>query len=241
MVENRGVGGIVVASEDLAGHDHPKGGAEGHQGADLHRRGLGAEQPGVVDVEGVLGVAGRVPGGHVDEGEVVAVVLHLGTAQGQVPELGEDPADLPGHSRDRVEVAAPQRRGRPGQVEGLGGDRDLPLLPLKLGATGLHVLLEPAAHLVDREAVLALGVGVGDGADPAPHQGQLAIAAPEEPSPRPVEGSQVACGAHRLQSAPQDLVQVVGDHAVSQRLSPLVARAAVRRRRARPWPPQPDG
>ena len=94
--------GVCVASRSsvrntLPGRDDVDRRLLLEHGADLHRRGLGAQhEPGVdrVEEEGVLHLAGRVVGAEVEGVEVEPLALELGT-------LG----DLPAHPDERVDEA----------------------------------------------------------------------------------------------------------------------------------------
>ena len=57
--------------------DDPNGGLALFHGADLHRAGLSAQQSVFGDIEGVLGVPGRVVFGDVQRFKVVVVQLHF--------------------------------------------------------------------------------------------------------------------------------------------------------------------
>src|ERR1700741_4762065 len=104
----------------------------------------------------------------IDEREVVTVVLHLRAADDDVAELGEDPPDLGCREAHRVEPAAPQRRGRSGQVERL-------LATLVEARQLLTALIDRIAdapdELVDRLPELAPRLRVGDTPDAAQQRG----------------------------------------------------------------------
>ena len=106
LVKHRHVGGVVVAAIRLAGNDHPLRRAADEHAADLHRRGVGAKQPRIIDVERVLRIASRVSGRLVDQREVVAVVLDLRALDALEAELAEDPPHLAGGERHRAQAAA---------------------------------------------------------------------------------------------------------------------------------------
>ena len=73
------MGRVVVPAVDLAGADDAQGSAVLQHGPHLDGRGVGAQQRAVREVERVLHVAGRVPGGHVQAVEVVVLLLLLRT------------------------------------------------------------------------------------------------------------------------------------------------------------------
>ena len=122
--------------------------------ADLHRRGVRAQQPAVRDEQGVLRVARRMVVGEVEQREVVAVVLDLRSLGDAVAEPAEDRDDLvrhPGHRMQRAgeRTAAGQRhvdarRPAPGL---LGRGRELRLAPLEGDADALLEGVQQLARL----------------------------------------------------------------------------------------------
>ena len=108
------------------------GGSLSSIAADLHRRGVGAQEDVArsgrrsaahrrsrrgrigpsdgIDVEGVLEHPRRVAGRVVERREVVVVVLDLGTLDDPVAEADEDVLDLAPRPGQRVQVAEPDRR-----------------------------------------------------------------------------------------------------------------------------------
>ena len=116
LVEDRGVRRVeVVGAEHLAGADDVDRRLALEHGADLHRRGLGAQhQAGVgrVDEEGVLHLPGRVVLAEVERVEVEPLGLDLGA-------LG----DLPAHADEGVDEPLGrqlQRVARAGRAAGTG-------------------------------------------------------------------------------------------------------------------------
>ena len=118
LLEHRRVGDVVVAAEHLARAD------DAHLGrvrvlehvADLRGGGVGAQQQAARarEVEGVLHVARRVVGRHVERLEAVVVVLDLGAVEDLVAHRHEDVLELLAHGGERM-PAAPARARRPGQ------------------------------------------------------------------------------------------------------------------------------
>ena len=84
--------------------------------AHLHRRGVGAQQHVLGEVEGVLREPRRVLGRVVERGEVVVLVLDLGALDDREAEPDADVLHAPPDLRDQVQVADRQRAGRPGRV-----------------------------------------------------------------------------------------------------------------------------
>ena len=103
--------------------------------------------PHVGHVEGVLGVPRGVVLGHVQEGEVVAVVLHLGPLHHGEAEADEDPLHLPPELRHRVQQAPLVAPPGEGDVDPLRLQlplpRPLPQRPLALGERRFEGPLDP--------------------------------------------------------------------------------------------------
>ena len=213
LVEHRHVGGVVVAAKRFAGNDHPLRRAANEHAADLHRRGVGPEQPRIVDVEGVLRVAGRVSGRLVDQGEVVAVVFDLGPVDGLEAELAEDPPHLPGGERHRAEAAAAQWRRRAGEIERLGLEAPSPMRALDGPLALVEGIADALDELVDHLTHLAASVRVGDLARGRAETSQLAVAPSEVPGPHRVEGGEVRRGGDCLEGFRRHAVEV-GGHAL---------------------------
>src|SRR5680860_348516 len=106
LVEHRAVGGVGVAPVDLARDDHEDRRRLRLHRADLHRRGVGAQQQlGVrLDVEGVLEHPRRVSRRMVERGEVVVVVLDLRPLDHPVAEADHHVLDLPRGAGDQVQI-----------------------------------------------------------------------------------------------------------------------------------------
>ncbi len=103
LLEHRRVRQVeIVAAIHLARHDDPHRRLVGFHVADLHRRGVRAQQRGRTSfalhcarqIERVLHVARRVFGRHVERFEVVIVVFDFGSLEHLVPETREDRFDL---------------------------------------------------------------------------------------------------------------------------------------------------
>ena len=183
--------------------------------ADLHRRGVGAEEDVAragghgqrltvgadegrigaerrrIDVEGVLEHPRRVAGRIVEGREVVVVVLDLGTLRDPVAEADEDVLDLAPRPRQRMEVAEPdRRRARQRHVDPLRGEAVVELGPLVTLAGLLEQRLELGADLVaglaDRPALLGRQLP-----DAAQDRRQLGLPA-EEADPGLLDRSRVA-------------------------------------------------
>src|SRR5919109_3381008 len=128
LVEHRHVGGVGGVGAVAAARDHHVHRRRaGQHGADLHRRGVGAQhQVGVLapvaagDVEAVLHGPGRVVAGDVEGLEVVPVGLDLGALGDAVAQADEDVDDLVGGAGDRVDGAAGWHAAGEGDVQALG-------------------------------------------------------------------------------------------------------------------------
>ena len=96
-------------------------------GADLHRRGVGAQEHLLavgprLQEEGVVHLARRMAEREIERGEIVVVGLDVRPLGDGEAEIGEDRRDLVDHLADRVDAAGFERRGadRQGHVDPLG-------------------------------------------------------------------------------------------------------------------------
>ena len=118
LVEDREVGGVgrVLAEHPARHHRVVRRRARGHD-AHLHRRGVGAQQRGaglaVLDVEGVVHVAGGVARREVEGAEVVPVGLDLGPLGHGEAEPDEDVLEVLDGLGDEVQVAEAIGRAGP--------------------------------------------------------------------------------------------------------------------------------
>ena len=186
LMEDRRVGGVeFVGAEGAADRDDVDRQLALEQRADLHRRGVGAQQlPGAFgrDVEGVLFAARRMVGREVQRVEVELLGLDLGPL-GQFPaHRDEGVGDVLGQDRDRMPGAGrlPRRRQRHVDAFGeqhrgvaLGPQRRQPFVvgalgfgacrvdpPARVGALGLGQSRQCLARQRQRRAVTeVLGLG----------------------------------------------------------------------------------
>jgi len=110
LVEHRRVRRVVVAPVGLAGEDVVQRRLLQLHLADLHRRGVRAQQHVLGDVEGVLQHPRRVVGQVVERVEVVVVPFGLGPVLDVEADAHEEILDVAPRLRQQVEGAA--RRGR---------------------------------------------------------------------------------------------------------------------------------
>ena len=111
------------------------------QRADLHGRGVCAQEPAALEIQRVVHVHCRMIGRKVQRAEVVPLVLGLGPGRDREAQITEDRLDFLHHDRDGVLGTAPLAasghreidRGRRGRHGGeLGAPRDDGLLELLL-------------------------------------------------------------------------------------------------------------
>ena len=217
LVEHGRVGLVVVGAVDAPRADDADGRRPRAQhGADLHRRGVGAQQDlplrpplpqrGRVDVEGVLHVPGGVIGRDVERLEVVPVELDLRPGGDLVAEAGEDGGDLVGGPGERVPVAAgqeapPRQRDVEGRAAELGLQAEVGQGGLPGGEQGLHLVADAVGDLADPRPLLG-----GQAPHAAQRGGELALLA-EEADPERLERRLVGgagaglpgCGGQRLE------------------------------------------
>ena len=119
-----GVDGLVAVAG--AGHDHADRGAAAFEVADLHRRGVGAEQFAraavavVRDPDRVPHVAGRVIGGDAQTVEVVALQFDIRPLDDVEAHVAEDALHRAAGDRDRVERALGLTAARQGDIDSRG-------------------------------------------------------------------------------------------------------------------------
>ena len=239
------MGLVVVRPVDPARADDPdRRLAKPEHGPDLHRRGVGPKQHaarpdavaerGLLQVEGVLHVAGGVVGRDVERLEVVGVELDLGPARHRVAEPAEDGGDLLGGAGDGVAVAArPLRAPRERDIDGASPELRLERPRLEprppLPEQPLDLVAHPVGDLTD------LGAHLGDELPHASeHLRQLALLA-QEADPEVLEGLVVDRGADGTAGARRqrlELLDEVGHGPRPGRSSPP--------RRSRRGAPPPD-
>ena len=93
----------------------------GEHGADLHRRGVRAQQPPVGEIESVVHRPRRMIGRDVQRLEVVEVVLDFRTRGDLEAGAPEERLDAQARLRDRMQPAALPRRAGQGDIDAPGG------------------------------------------------------------------------------------------------------------------------
>ncbi len=131
LMKHRRVRRVAVAAIGAARRDDPHWRTVGDHLADLHRRGVRAQQHPVpvlilaVEIEGVVHRARRMGFGNVEGGEIVPVVLDLRPGGDRKTEIGENLRQFVHHLADRMDRPAVARRRGERQVEAFA--RQLPI------------------------------------------------------------------------------------------------------------------
>ncbi len=115
------MGDIGVATVHTAWADDADRRLLRFHGADLYRRGMGAQQHVRIEIEGVMHRTGRVVAWDVERLEVVIVVFDLRAFGDAVADMGEELFNTfqsPGH---RMQTAGDLATARQGHIDGLGG------------------------------------------------------------------------------------------------------------------------
>ena len=124
LVEHRRVGGVVIGAIGASGHDHPDRRRLLQHGADLHRRGLGAQQARGLPVrrrqiEGVVVGSGGMMRRRVQGREVVPIGLDVRALGEAEAHDAEDRHDLLDAAADRMDRAWHVEFHRQGDVDPL--------------------------------------------------------------------------------------------------------------------------
>ena len=152
LVKHRRVRDVVIVAIHAARRDQRERRLAGEHRADLHRRGMRAQQPAVGKIERVVHRARRMIGGDVERFEVVEVVFDLGPGGDFEAGLPEQLLDAQPHLGDRVQSAARFAAARQRDVDAflreLRGDARL----LELRALRLDRSLEFFAYAIEPRA-----------------------------------------------------------------------------------------
>ena len=194
------MGGVTVAPEGAAGRDDPNRRLARHQGANLHRGRMRAQDLAFAPVDGpeierVDVLAGRMLGRDVERGEVVEVVLDVRALGNPETELAQNRRHFIERPRDRMAAAGrlPARRQR--DVGPLGGK---PGFQGRVLQGGLAFAQRAGQALLDRVQMLAGGAPLvsRQAGHRAEHAVELALAA-ERPDADGFKLVRVRGGLHR--------------------------------------------
>ena len=155
LVEHGRMRHVRVAAVHLARRDDGQGRPALEHGADLHGGRVGAQHHLVLDVQGVLHIAGRVFGGHVERLETVEIGVHLGAGHHLVPHAPEYGAHVLHGQGDGVQRPGPGHAARQAGVE--AGQQGRFLFPLQTGLAFVYqcgqLLLDLVGRLAEHRAL----------------------------------------------------------------------------------------
>ena len=210
LVEHGRVRLIGIAPVGAARHDDAMRRRLAPHGANLHRRGVGAEQAPLAirvrgKVEGVHHLARRMLGRNVEGGEVVEIVLDVGALDHREAHIGEDRRDFVEHLAHRVDAPFMLRPDRQRDIDGLLAE---PILERHGREIALAVLDGCAHAVLDRvEGAGALFALLARNLAQAAHQlGELALAA-ERGDARRLETLEIAGRGDGAEELPFQLVK----------------------------------
>ncbi len=154
LVEHRRVGLVAVAAVDLAGGDHAQRRLvacfqQVVHVADLHARGMGAQQATVTEIEGVVHGARRVVRREVERLEVVPVVLDLRTVGQLIAQPPEDLGDAFQRPADRMQATAETVAARQADVDGFAGQARIQYRVFQYRLAGRQGIADGVADAVD--------------------------------------------------------------------------------------------
>ena len=164
LMEHRRVGLVGIAAVGATGADHPDRRFLAQHGADLHRRGVGAQQqPRAVrffrEEERVVHVPRRMARREIEQGEIVLVGLDVGSFRDRESHVGEDRREFVVHLRQRMHAAhfGGRLAHRQGDVDRLGIEPRIERLRLEQflagNDRGAHLVFQPVD---ERPMLLAL-------------------------------------------------------------------------------------
>ena len=150
----------LVGAVHTAGADDADGRLAAEHGARLHGAGVGAQHNVVINIEGILRVAGRVILRNVHQLEVEVIQLHLGALHHLKAHAGEAVHQLVHHQGQRMLAARGGHGAGLGHVDGLPAQGRL-LLQLFQGGElflqhGGHLLPRVVDHLARGRALLGV-------------------------------------------------------------------------------------
>src|SRR6266513_1677314 len=208
-MEHRRVGHVRVAPIDAARRDERERRPVLEQRADLHRRGVGTQQPPVWKIEGVVHRPRRMIGRDVERTEVVEVVLDFwsrGDVEAGTAEQGFDAQARLGHRMQPALLLAPARQG---DVDAPGAEA-----PLDVGTPQfLAARIEGRAHPLLRVIDACAGRGPRGSINVAEGlqlRGERALLA-QPAYPRVLERREIAAPGHLSERLPGNDRQVCQD------------------------------
>ena len=138
LVKHRRVRDVVIVAIHAPRRDHRERRLAREHRADLHRRGVRAQQLAVGKIERVVHRPRRMIGGDVERFEVVEVVFDLGTGGDVEAGLAEQLLDAQPHLGDRMQsatrLAAARQRDVDAFLRELRGDRAPARAPARLAS-----------------------------------------------------------------------------------------------------------
>ena len=155
-MEHRRVGGIRILPVGLAGDDDADRRLLCLHGANLNRRGVGAQQLALAALVGreeerVVHLARRMAGREVERGEIVVVGLDVGTFGDREAHIGEDRGDFVDDLADRMDAAPFGGRlaHRQRHIHLLGGEPCLDGGVAQIGLAGGDGICDAGLQAVD--------------------------------------------------------------------------------------------
>ena len=157
LMEHRRVGLVGIAAEHPARRDQAEGRPARQHGADLHRRGVGAQKLAHavfigIEEKRVVHFARRMLVREVERGEVMEIVLDVRAFGDREAHLGEDGDDLVHDLQGRMHAAARTARAGQGEVDALVFQTLRQMRGLQRGLARLQRGGHRVAHGVDRRA-----------------------------------------------------------------------------------------
>ncbi len=146
------MGDIGVTAIHTAGADDADRRLLRFHGADLNRRGMGAQQHVRIEIEGVVHRPGRVMAWDVERFEVVIIVFDLRAFGNAVANVGEELLDSFQSAGNRMQTASGLATARQGHVNGFGRElgRKISLLERRLAR--IENLCDTLFGFVDQRA-----------------------------------------------------------------------------------------
>src|SRR5579864_1385657 len=149
LVKHRRVRHVRVAAVDASRSNDGEWRTAVEERPDLHRGGVGAQQPPVREVEGIMEGARRMILRDIERGEIVEVVLDLRPRGNVEPGATEQGLDAQPRARHRVQSSRLLSPARKGHVDATLVKLALDVCALELRATRLECALQLLLRLVD--------------------------------------------------------------------------------------------